>query len=301
MDKITVLLSSYNGDTYLKEQLDSIFSQENVEPTVIVRNDGSRNPATSTILDEYSQHYPLCHIKGENLGAGKSFFELVKEASGSEYYCFADQDDVWNPEKLAEGIRMLKQEDNSQPLLYFCNYNLSDAQGEIIQQCVSRDLHLTKENSLLESFALGCSMVFNDRLLQMVKSHMPKADIIHDRWFFLTAMFFGKVIYDDRPHFNYRQHGGNVIGAQTVKEKEKNIMRIFMPPTFPIAETARMFLDVYEGELSPADLRIVRRCANYNKSLPDMLYMLFSPSYRFAYGGWKRRLYWNLRLLLRKL
>lgn len=301
MERITVLLSAYNGDEYLREQLDSIFAQTNVEVNVVVRNDGSTNPVTEKILSEYAERGNLTYHTGKNLGAGKSFFELIKDAPDSDFYAFADQDDYWMPEKLDVAIKALEKENQDTPLLYFCNYNLSNAKGEIIQHAIERNLQITRGNSLIESFAPGCSMVFNKQLLKMVQKHIPEEDIIHDRWLYVTAVFFGKVIYDDRPHFNYRQHGANVIGTELAKDKARHLSRIIMPGKFRIADTAQLLLKYYKAELSEADRAIIGNCARYKSDIKAMLSLLFTDTYRLAYGGMKRRLYWKIRILLKKV
>lgn len=301
MNKVTVLLSSYNGNEYLREQLDSIFAQQNIEVSVVVRNDGSVNPITEKILQEYAEKENLTYYSGKNLGAGKSFFNLIKNAPDSEYYCFADQDDYWMPEKLDVATKYLEKEKANIPLLYFCNYNLSDANGAITQHAIKRNLRLTRGNALIESFSPGCSMVFNKQLLTLVQEHIPEEDIIHDRWFFLTAMYFGKVIYDDYPHFNYRQHGGNVIGAELAKDKAKDIKRIIKTGKFPINNTANLLLKYYKNELCDSDKKIISNCADYKSDNKALLSLLFSDTYRLAYGDFKRRLYWKIRIILKKL
>lgn len=92
---ITVLMSTYNGEKYLKEQLDSILNQEQVDLKLLIRDDGSTD-GTVNILKEYeNSHTNIKWYSGLNLGCGKSFFQLVLDAPKSDYYAFVDQDDVW--------------------------------------------------------------------------------------------------------------------------------------------------------------------------------------------------------------
>ena len=92
MKKVQVLLSTYNGEKYLKEQLDSIIAQKGVDVHILARDDGSKDD-TIKILEGYEN---IDIIKGSNIGVCKSFFELINKSGEYDYYSFADQDDVWD-------------------------------------------------------------------------------------------------------------------------------------------------------------------------------------------------------------
>ncbi len=96
MDSIVVLMSTYNGEKYIREQLDSIFNQEGIDVKVVVRDDGSKD-TTHAILDEYKKTHELVWYTGENLKSARSFMDLIYQAPESDYYAFADQDDYWDP------------------------------------------------------------------------------------------------------------------------------------------------------------------------------------------------------------
>lgn len=299
MYKILILLSAYNGSQYLTEQLDSIFAQVDVEVHVLARNDGSTLPETEEILHRYSLTHNLTYYTGANLGAAGSFYHLLQNAPDYDFYAFADQDDTWFPDKLITGIRAIAHA--TSPALYFSNYNLSDAAGNIIQHGIKRTLNLTKGNCFIESFSPGCSMVFNKALLSVVRRHIPAIPIMHDRWLFLTCMCFGTTIYDNTVKFNYRQHGSNVVGAKTMHSKMTDILRVFKKSDTPISRTAAAFLDSYKAELSADDQAVIRTCINYEHNLSALVRLLFSPTHSLAYGNHIRRTYWKIRILLRRI
>ena len=142
VDKIQILMSSYNGIKYIKEQLDSIMAQDCQEKGIaglflLVRDDGSTD-GTQNVLEQYSEKYPdrIKWFQGSNKGVIKSFFELIANAGNADYYALADQDDYWMPSKISTGIKKLKQMEQhsigediitgSIPLLYCCRPLLAD-------------------------------------------------------------------------------------------------------------------------------------------------------------------------------
>ena len=112
MHNIAVAMSTYNGELYIKEQINSILEQKNVKVELFVRDDGSKDK-TLGILETYGEKWNNIHfIKGENLGVGNSFMELLYSIGCEyEYYAFADQDDVWLPDKLNQGIAKIEDGD----------------------------------------------------------------------------------------------------------------------------------------------------------------------------------------------
>ena len=304
MEKVLVLMSTYNGERFLEEQLTTIFAQEGVCVSVLVRDDGSTD-GTCRILESWKQTHRLDYVCGNNAGAAKSFFLLLQQAPTCDYYAFADQDDVWYAQKLRRAVDGIVRQQTSvsqqTPCLYFANVDLTDAQGGFKQRSLPDTLHLTKQNALIESFASGCTMVFNDALRQIVCRHIPDENVYHDRWLYLTAMFLGTVVYDGTPVMGYRQHGGNQVGTQTAQEKGSLLRRLLKPGDFPMADTAALFHRYYQQELMAADRYIVQVCMHYKGSLLSKLTLVCHPAYRLAADGWARSIYWKLRILLNRL
>ena len=129
-----VLMSTYNGGQFLREQIDSILAQKGVEVRLLVRDDGSKDD-TCAILSEYaSAHRDIVWRQGENIGFVRSFSALVAMALESEipadYYAFADQDDIWMPEKLSTACGVLATKDPAKPHLFTSNSMQIDAEGK---------------------------------------------------------------------------------------------------------------------------------------------------------------------------
>lgn len=102
---VQVVMSTYNGEKYLKEQIDSILSQEGVDVRLYIRDDGSSD-RTTDILASYQEHKNVKIEKGNNLGFAKSFLTALDECDEADYYAFSDQDDVWEKDKLSTAIEI---------------------------------------------------------------------------------------------------------------------------------------------------------------------------------------------------
>ena len=210
-DKVLVLMATYNGEKYLREQLDSILRQIDVQVGILVRDDGSTDK-TIAILEEYAQKSDLEWYTGEHLNVSRGNLDLMKKAVKTDYsfFAFADQDDVWDDDKLSVGINEIRE--FTSPALYYCGQRLVDADLNLIgdhRLNAERDL---KTRFILSDFA-GCTGVFNRKLLEKTVIYDPGYILMHDTWILKICLAVGgKVIVDPEMHMDYRQHGGNSIG-----------------------------------------------------------------------------------------
>lgn len=227
MKKVQVLLSAYNGEKYLAEQIESILQQDYREVSLLIRDDGSTDH-TLDIIRAYSEQYEnIAYYAGENLGVQKSFFHLMQHADETaDYYAFSDQDDVWLPEKIRRAVELLDKQDQSRPLLYSSKTTLVDAElKEIPMKIRASKIVPDFGNALVENVCTGCTEVFNKRLLNLITQNTPECTIMHDWWLYLSASALGKVVYDSDSYILYRQHGGNQVGvsASRLGELRKRI------------------------------------------------------------------------------
>lgn len=209
--KVNVLMSTYNGERYLKEQLDSIIAQENVDVDILVRDDGS-NDSTLDILHEYEERGMVHWYKGKNQGPARSFLTLLRDSSDeADYYAFSDQDDFWKPEKLSVAVEKLKRTDNV-PALYFSRTQMTDSVLAPTGIVAINPL-LTFGESLVYEFIPGCTMVFNRKLRDIINKYSPEYLPMHDVWIYSVALAVGaKIYFDETPYILYRQHSSNTIG-----------------------------------------------------------------------------------------
>lgn len=254
MNKVTVLLSSYNGETYLEEQLDSIIAQKDVRTGILVRDDGSTD-GTCDILDRWQQKGDLRWYRGENMGPARSFMELLRQAGDSCYYAFSDQDDYWLPDKLKTAVDRLEGYDK-RPALYFCQTELVDRNLNRVNSVIIHP-RLTFGESLVYQFVGGCTMVMNGALRDIILKYEPKYLSMHDVWIYDVAQAIGAhVVFDHISHILYRQHGGNVTGQTTsvMTEWKHRTGRIVKRELHSRWKVAR---EIYQGyyELMPEENR----------------------------------------------
>lgn len=224
MRNILVLMSTYNGEKYLKEQIDSILAQKNVEVTIRVRDDESTD-GTIRILEEYQKCGKLNWYSSTNMGPAKSFLDLVYNAPLKyDYYAFCDQDDYWKEDKLYKAIERLEHFDDK-PALYHCELEIVDENLEHIK--MTRNCNKTKfiDQTLMVFYIPGCTMVFNNCLMRKIQERKPEFDLItmHDCWLYYICLGIGgKIISDKNAYIQYRQHGNNVIGAKRISIRKKS-------------------------------------------------------------------------------
>ncbi len=209
--KVQILMSTYNGERFLQEQIDSLLAQswENLE--ILIRDDGSKD-STPEILKEYEKTYPNIRIYlEENLGVTQSFFQLLKK-SDADYVAYCDQDDIWMEQKIETAITKLAPVYG--PALYCSNKILTDSAGIPLKKQGHRRLAPGFGNAVVECICTGCTAVMNRQLTEIIKKRLPEHAILHDWWSYLVAAYVGTVLFDEHAYIKYRQHGANVVGAR---------------------------------------------------------------------------------------
>lgn len=242
MEKIIVLLSTYNGGKYLAEQLDSLVAQKGVDVEILVRDDGSKD-ATVSILDKWQEKGLLSWYRTGNLGPGKSFIDLLRVVSPGSYYAFCDQDDVWLPDKLhltMEKMKAVETANPGKPVIVHTDMYVVDEKLDVIHESFWRSSGLRPD--ILRTFPYlctcnsvnGCTIVMNDVARSLILEKYVEQDlIIHDVISALTVSYYGGIIdYVEAPTVLYRQHSANVVGAVqysklcAIKNKLLNIVPV---------------------------------------------------------------------------
>jgi len=221
LDRVDILLATYNGEKYIQEQLDSIFNQSYKNLRVIVRDDGS----TDATLDIVKRYDVEIIESSENLGAKMSFESLLEYAlnrSNSRYFMFADQDDVWRSDKIAKSIDRMKvierEQEKPTPILIHSNLHVVDESLNLIHNSFWHYSHIDPNyNSfnrlLIQNTVTGCTMLLNRELAYLALPIANEA-IMHDWWIALVASKFGKIGILNEATMDYRQHANNDTGAK---------------------------------------------------------------------------------------
>ena len=280
MKKVQVLMSTYNGQKYLEEQINSILNQENVEISLLIRDDASSDN-TIKILQELSQkNKNISYFTGENMGPARSFMELVNKSSLADYYAFADQDDVWNSKKIISAIEKLEK--SQKPCMYISALEIVDENLKTIETKKVNG-RFTFEGEMIKNFANGCTQVFNRKLCDIVKMYNPKYLIMHDSW--ITRICYaigGDVIIDDNAYIKYRQHENNVVGYKDegLKKLKKQFSIAFKENISMRANIANELKTGYENMLTPDALNVVNCLINYRKNIKDKMWLIKNKNFR---------------------
>lgn len=279
MSKVLVLLSSYNGEKYIREQIDSVLHQEGVDVRLLIRDDGSQDE-TVAILKEYSRSDErIRYYQGENLGPCYSFFDLVKHADYADYYAFCDQDDVWDSDKLKIAVETLNRLNQNRPALYYSNLRVVDENLRFCRNSFSKNRSIrNKYSSLIEFVAVGCTEVFNCALRDIMVRHIPSKCLMHDAWALTVCSFFGTTVYDPVPHILYRQHQNNVVGTKKNKlEKFRDrIHRLSSRNLQPRLLHTETFYEQFSMEIDDEDNRLIKKILGYRKSIKSRLCLLLN-------------------------
>ena len=268
---VEILLAAYNGERFLREQLDSLLAQT-WEAWHLTVSDDSSTDATPAILDEYAARYPnrirRVQHKGRFGNARDHFFWLMKEC-GASYMMFCDQDDVWYPDKVEKTMRALleAQEDAGAdtPVLVFTELTPVD---ENLRPIASSVMKMQKQYTdvidyralLMQNIVPGCATGINRALALLAGQCRDTSRVImHDWWLGVVAARFGRVVYLDERTMLYRQHGGNSVGAKnagSVKDSLQTFSHIgrLRGAIAAKKQQAHLYLQTYGGGLKPEEL-----------------------------------------------
>ncbi|MEO5890129.1 MAG: glycosyltransferase family 2 protein [Ferruginibacter sp.] len=237
--KVTILLATYNGGRFIRDQLDSIVQQTYSNWELLVSDDASTDEMPSIINEYATLHNDKITILPagiKNQGSVANFNRLFNAAkeSGAKYIMFCDQDDYWFPSKIEVTLnRMLLEEEQhgkAVPLLIHTNFTYADAGLKPIASKAkfhARKLrHLGLPNLIIQNPVYGCTSMFNKSLGDKI-SDIPSYAENHDSWIALVASAFGEIIYIPESTMLYRQHGGNISTQHDDNSMANRIKRVF--------------------------------------------------------------------------
>ena len=224
--KVTILLATFNGDKFIREQIESILSQTYTNWELLIHDDGSTD-STPVILNEYSLKYPdkIKILVAPPTGCAKNNFLLLMNHADSNYIMFCDQDDVWHQDKiektLVEMQSVEKELSSDTPILIFSESRVVDENLKEICPMLSKYQNLDCNRTslsklLLQNVATGCTMMINSSLLGLAKVKNTDSIKMHDWWCALIASKFGVLSFISEPLVDYRQHSDNSVGALNV-------------------------------------------------------------------------------------
>lgn len=212
---LDILMATYNGEKFIREQLDSLLSQTYTDFNLIIADDGS-NDSTLDILLVYQQQDPRVRViqNKKNLGVIKNFEQLIN-LSKSKYFMLCDQDDVWTERKIEKSVEAITV---SNSLLVYSDLVLTDENLNMIHSSYIKfqgsKLHEKDawKTLLVQNVITGCTIIADKKIKDYLLP-FPENIAMHDAWIALTASAYGDLCFIDEPLTLYRQHESNIIGG----------------------------------------------------------------------------------------
>lgn len=305
---IEILLASYNGERYIREQIMSIIGQSYTDWHLTVCDDCSKDK-TAEIVKSLAEEYPdkiSFKVNSANSGsASGNFYSMLLEAAGSRYVMLCDQDDVWAEDKIKiTKLAMDKMEERygkNTPILIHSDLRVVDEKLDEISPSMFytqnlRGSEISFANQLCQNSVTGCTVMINRALLGFVKKK-PEHMIMHDWWLALIATAFGHIGFINTPLISYRQHFSNQEGAKdyrslgrTVKMAGKGeAIRNSLMLTY---KQACDFRDMYGGRLNAGNKKILNAYCGFPK-YGKLKKLAMCVKYGFTKTGLNRKIgYW---------
>ncbi|MCL2223671.1 MAG: glycosyltransferase family 2 protein [Defluviitaleaceae bacterium] len=271
---LSILMATYNGEKYLAQQLDSLFSQTVTDFVLHVQDDASTDGTWDILVSykkRYSEKISLIKRDGNSGDSKHNFIELMAMVH-DDYLMLCDQDDVWLPNKIELTLNKMKEleRDNpaNTPLLVHTDLKVVDENLQIIspsyREATVRKYGRTALNQVLTlNNVTGCTAMYNRAMAELL-TQPPKFCVVHDWWLQVVAACFGKIGHIYEPTLLYRQHGKNVIGAKDVRTLSYKIQQLRntshiknrIASTYPQAQSV---LDIYRNRLSAPQIELLER------------------------------------------
>ena len=229
MDRIDILLATYNGEKYLRDQIDSILNQTYADFNLIISDDASTDD-TVKILEEYKKKDSRITVynQEENIGSTNNFEFLLTKVQ-NDYYMLSDQDDIWEKEKIEKSVKKIKETNAD---LVFSDLAVVDENLNIINEsfCKLKNIYskikkdVNYEALYLNNYVTGCTILSKKEYINKILP-IPKdvKYLIHDYWIAIVVSQNGKLEFIDEPLVKYRQHGNNQVGTAQRTEKMNSI------------------------------------------------------------------------------
>lgn len=283
---VAVLLSTYNGEKYIREQIESILKQKNVEVLLYIRDDGSKDNTVDIINQYYLKYNEKITVElGKNVGWKKSFNEILYNSPVADYYAFSDQDDVWMPNKLENAVEKLVAED--EPALYYSDVMIVDENLHYIGVKKNVAPVETCESYLSQAYGQGCTMVFNWKARELYKSYRLKKAVSHEAWMSILCAYFGSIIYEPKAYLYYRQHENNTIGVRnnisTINKMISffiNYLKKFKSGGF-FCDYSKELLDGYATRMNDMQRGIVKCYAKSENSMIARVRLIMNKNIRY--------------------
>ena len=213
--KVLILMSTYNGEKYLSEQIESLLNQTYKNIKILIRDDGSKDNTVNIVKEFQKNHDNITLIEGKNKG-------FIKRA-----------------------VKFFNKANNDKPVLYFSNSDYYDGNMKYLATAEKNKIYNFR-NSLVECVTQGMTMIINNTTRELIKKNNPQNCLYHDWWTYMICSGFGEIIYDDKSLVKYRRHNKSV----TVEGRSKKELFIWRVKKFLVGDSLKQIkkqLQEYEG------------------------------------------------------
>ena len=277
--KVAIVMSTYNGEKYIEEQLESLFRQTYKNIEIYVRDDGSKDK-TVEILKKYETQGKIHLYARENKGFIKSFFECLSYCEDADYYSFCDQDDVWYEDKVERAVNALNNMDKEKPLLYFSNYDYVNEQLEFISHSNTHKKGPLYTNAIVNYKNMGKNKIINKIARDMMVNSNIEKSCGHDWTAYMIVSAFGDIYYDKVPTLKYRRTGNNVSGGGKgfIAFQIWRIKKFFINDYFKnVKEEIIEFNNIFGDKLTPDKKKVIDMFTSPKYSFSKAMKRVFYP------------------------
>lgn len=265
---ITIIMAVYNGQEYIREQLESLKVQTYTEWRLVIRDDRSSDK-TAEIVKKFSDEVEqevIFKVNEKPSGSAKNNFALlINDAKESDYVMFCDQDDIWKKDKIEITFNKMKQAEERYgrdfPLLVHGDVEVIDENGNINADSMFEMSHINADSKLpqilIQNHVTGCTMMCNKKLIAGISEYASSEYIImHDYLAALYASVFGKIEVIKKPLLSYRQHSGNSVGAKNnnnpvyLLKRLANGRKSYKEAMETSRNQVKFFVEIYREELA---------------------------------------------------
>lgn len=275
LPKIQVFLSTYNGEKYIEEQIESILNQENVDVYLLVRDDGSTDDTKRILRELCAENCERIQvIEGENVGYRKSFLSMLAYSKKDvEYFSFADQDDVWERVKLENAIKLLEK--NPDSWLYASALKITDENLNVLSVKRTTDLKQSLGSFFVRTRLAGCTMVFTRELKQIAEKY-ANLDVgremapDHDGLLCMLSLLYNRnIILDPEAYILHRRHEGTeTSGGRGLTNRIQVELKRILHRTNSYKYVATLLLNetILQSEEGKENRKLLNEIANYDKT-----------------------------------
>lgn len=310
---LTILMATFNGEKFLVEQLESILAQSYQNWELIIRDDNSTDSIQSIISAFIKRDSRIKQIQYGTLHgtACRNFSQLFDWAYQQEkvYVLFADQDDIWLPNKIELSLKEIQEAEivygTAVPLVKYSGFNFIDDKGISIDKHLKLPDKLSLKVLLTENYAWGCTMIMNQPAINLVK-HIPPESVNHDYYIALVVSAFGQVSLINQALVLYRQHESNVSGnidKMSLKGRFNRYFKNINSMIEPLTQNLALVKSFYQNYADRLDQVNKKKVSGFLESYQSNFFKLLKTMLRLGIlkiGFGKNMVYFYTLFLYRK-